>query len=110
MAEADIHTELEIMATQAQWVREQEILTVEVQAEAEEQAEIISTEQVAEAVDQAVLDKMQSIQPFKMDVADQDTQAALDLVTDLQVEDMEQTTAGHHGLVQEDVVETVNMD
>jgi hypothetical protein len=64
-----------------------------------ELVEIISTEQVAVAVELVELDRMQLIQHFKTDVEHLDIQVALVMVLELQVEDTDLTTAGHHGLV-----------
>jgi len=104
-AEEDTHTAQEITVTQVQWVREQEILTVEAQAEAEELAEIGSTEQQAEAealAEQVALEEIQHL------ATELDHQAMLvDLVGDQEhlVVLQDQITAGHHGLVSEDLAE-----
>jgi hypothetical protein len=98
-AAEDIHTELATTVTLGQWVRVQATLMVEAQAEAEALVEIGSTEQQAVAEALVELDKMLLIQPYKTELEVQDTLEDLVLVTAHQVAELEQTTAGHHGLV-----------
>jgi hypothetical protein len=98
-AAADILTVAEIMETLEAWVKAWVIKTAEVQAEAEEQAVTGSMEQQAEAEDHLTLGKMVRTQHRQTELE------ALVMLEDLVlgqehlVVELDQTTAGLHGLV-----------
>ena len=109
-AEADIVTVAETMETLEAWVLEWVTKSAEVQAEAEAQEEIGSTEQQAEAEAHQALDKMVRTLHRQTELEALDMLEDLDSDLEHQAAELDQTTAGHHGLVSVAQAVTDNMD